>query len=123
MKTLILSVVLGLIAAPTEAGQPISESFTECAVLYDTSNRWFPKRRGSEKGAALDCASAAMMEGAAREAAREGRGDVARYLARVEASKIEKWDRRDTTLVFTQEFRDWMGYCGKLAESRGISLK
>ena len=104
------------------AGQPISESFVECAQLFDMSNRQEPARRATDKGAALEYAAAQLMQAAADEAAREGRRAIPAYVAEMAEVKASRWDAEGVTYVLSQDFRDWMGYCKSLAKSRGVAL-
>lgn len=122
MRKLILGICL-VVPLAAQAGQPISESFVQCAQLVDSSNRWFPERRGSEKGEKLRIASERLMAEAEAEARREGISDVPAYLAALSAEKAAFWDARGLPLLASEEFRDWMQYCNKLAASRGVRLK
>ncbi|RKF16961.1 hypothetical protein D6850_05390 [Roseovarius spongiae] len=116
---------MALVVAPgmASASQPISESFVQCAQLYDLSNRYDPSRRSTEKGAMLEQAAAKFMTGAQSEARKEGRSDVSEYLAHMAETKAADWDAKGRSYVFTQDFRDWMSYCRSLARSRGIKLR
>ena len=109
------------LAVPAGAGQPISESFVECAQLYDMLNRAEPARRGTEKGAMLEYAAAQLMRGAPNEA--EGRQGVGAYLDEMATTKAEKWDAKGLGYVMIQDARDWFANCRSLARDRGIALK
>jgi hypothetical protein len=119
---LVIPLCLGLPESAT-AAQPISESFVECAQLFDLSNRAHPSRRDTENGAMLRYAAEQMMSGAHAEAETEGRKNIPAYLEQMAQDKACKWDEKGGLYVMTQDFRDWAAYCRSLAQSRGISLK
>lgn len=122
MRTILLSCLL-FSATPLMASQPISESFVECAQLVDISNRRYPERLASEKGAALRLAAERLIFGGIREAEREGRSDPEAYVSRLIPMKAAKWDEKGIAYLMTDDFMDWMRYCSKLAGSRGITLR
>lgn len=111
------------LAATAIAGQPVSESFVECAQLFDLSNRADRSRRDTEKGAALQYAAKQMMSRAHAEASAEGRQNIDVYLEETARDKACKWDEQGPLYVMTQDFRDWAAYCRSLARSRGLRLK
>ena len=111
-----------LVPAPV-AAQPISEAFVECAVLVDLSYSAMPLHRDTVPGTGLDYAARQLMSGAELAARREGHADVPAYLDRIGRAKRHAWRAEGTRFVFTTAFRNWMGYCDKLAQSRDIALR
>lgn len=109
-----------LLAVPAGASQPISESLTECAVIYDVSADRMKARR-PERAARLAEAGEIFFAAAHGRAEAEGRADPAGYLAEVRLQKLEKWG--DTTLLFmavSETYRDWGEYCRALGRSQGL---
>ena len=111
-----------VLSTPAAASQPISESLVECAALYDMSNRAFPERRETPDGERLENARAELLDAALGRAQEEGRSDAQGYVAELLPLKEAGWDAKGVQYVFTQDFRDWMGYCRSVSEHLGVDL-
>lgn len=113
---------MALAATPLRAGQPISESLIDCAMLFTITNRAEPDRANHGKGYALDRAKDEMLIAAQARARQEGRDDAARYVADLATAKADKWDAKGMRYVLTQDYRDWMGYCASLIDHLDLEL-
>ena len=117
-----LGLMVILAATPVQAGQPISESLVDCGTLFDLSNRAFPERRETEKGASLAHASDQFLTAAREQARAEGRASPERYVEDMIGTKEENWDGKGLSYVFSQDFRDWIQYCRSLSDHLGVDL-
>ncbi|MBU3258467.1 hypothetical protein KPG71_00420 [Roseovarius sp. PS-C2] len=113
---------LALAATPLQAGQPISESLVDCAMLFMITNRAEPARANHGKGYALDRAKDKLLIAAQSRAHQEGRDDAERYVADLAGAKAEKWDAKGARYIMTQDYRDWIGYCASLIDHLGLEL-
>lgn len=117
-----LLVLLGLLmATPAQATTPISLSLVDCAVLIDTSNRWYPDRRTTANGAILTYAAAQMRDAAHVRLATE-EPNPHQVLGAFEAARTAFWDAKGAILPRTEEFRERLGACRTLANVEGIKL-
>ncbi|MDF0597074.1 hypothetical protein [Psychromarinibacter halotolerans] len=118
MRFVIIAMLL--VATPSGAGQPYSQSLAQCAALMDLSNRRAPDRRSGGKGMRMTAARDAYYAAAVAQAAREGHGDGLKRVAALYADAAADWDGRGMLFVFSEEAQDWFRYCGKLAAHLGF---
>ncbi|MRU14186.1 hypothetical protein FDP25_01965 [Roseovarius sp. A21] len=119
---LIAGLAMTLSATPLQAGQPISESLVDCAMLFTITNRAEPERANHGKGYALDRAKDKLLVAAQARAHQEGRGNAERYVSDLASAKAEKWDAKGMRYIMTQDYRDWIGYCASLIDHLGLEL-
>lgn len=105
--------------AGTLAAQPFSKSMAECAGLY-AFGRDFIERE--ETVLLLEFGQAKWMNAAIVQAQSEGVTDPADYVQTAMTAKYEEWSDRGITVVFTEEFGDWMDYCRSFARAQEINL-
>lgn len=115
-------VLLCLSGQPGLAQQPYSESLVDCASLYTISNRAFPERATSEKGAKLQEMERVLLWAAIEQAQKEGHADALSHVNDLSARKAAHWDSKGLRFIFSDEFRDWMSYCRKFTAHLGIDL-
>ena len=119
-KTIPLGFVVTVaLSAPAMAGQPISNSMAECSAIYAASSVWVTT---PAKVARLEMASGRWAEAALAQAHAEGRGNPAAHVDRVRAEKSAEWIEKGVQVVYSDDFRDWMGYCRSLARNRGLVI-
>ncbi|MDJ1008593.1 MAG: hypothetical protein QNJ13_12300 [Paracoccaceae bacterium] len=115
--------VLVLAAAPAAAGQPISESLAECAVIYEKSADIFADRGRHDHSETLLTSRDAFRAEAVMVGESEGRDDPVEYVLAVERAKAEKWGHLTLLkLAMNQDFRDWADYCRSLGRHRGLQV-
>ncbi len=120
MRRLLIAVIATLImlSAPL-AAQPFSKSMAECAGLY-AFGRDFIER--DETVLLLEYGQAKWMNAAIVQAQSEGVSDPADYVQAAMTAKYDEWNDRGITVVFTEEFGDWMDYCRSFARAQEIDL-
>lgn len=109
-----------LSAASASASQPISESMVQCAALYGTASDWV---QGDSHSARLQRAAGAFVIAAQAQAVQEGKSNPSEYVEDMWGYKNATWGVKGKAYVFTQDFRDWTGYCKALARDRDIALQ
>lgn len=115
--------ILALCAVPlsgAKASQSLSKSMAECAGLFLAASEWFD---ASDARADQMLYVAGVWSEAAREqAASEGHRDAVPRVAAHERAKYEEWVGRGRMTVFSDDFKDWGGYCRALGKSRGLDI-
>lgn len=115
------AVILSCICATaSSASQPISESMVQCAALYGTASGWV---QGDSHSARLQRAAGAFVIAAEAQAHEEGWTNPGAYVDEMWGYKNATWGIKGRAYVFTQDFRDWTGYCKALARDRDIALQ
>ncbi|MEL7179014.1 MAG: hypothetical protein AAFN63_04205 [Pseudomonadota bacterium] len=112
------TIILLWLSAPL-AAQPFSKSMAECAGLY-AFGRDFIEREDTIH--LLEYGQAKWMNAAIVQAQSEGVADPSPYVEAAMTAKYEEWNARGITVVFTEEFGDWMDYCRSFARAQDIDL-
>lgn len=109
-----------LVAAPLQAGQPISQSLTDCAALHMLNAARFERLGSGARAGQLDDWANAMLLRSLDLAESEGVDDpLGAMQARFDAT-TQDWSGRGLRALFSEEYRDWMRYCMKLSDHLGI---
>lgn len=108
------------LTSAANAGQPISESMVHCGALYSVAGSWM---RTDEKAEKLYTVSDEWADAAIERAAVEGRSDPQGYVSSLWGGKCEAVASKGKAYVFSQDFRDWMGYCRALGRKMNVSAQ
>ncbi|MEL7465926.1 MAG: hypothetical protein AAFN79_17780 [Pseudomonadota bacterium] len=110
-----------VLAAPTDARQPISVSLAECSAIYGEMSGFTSAGSTPERKAKAAALSVAFRDEAVAEATREKVADpqahVGDWLARHEA----KWSAQIRDVTRLSETKDWIDYCKALGRDRGVA--
>ena len=109
----VTTIILLCLSAPL-AAQPFRKSMAECEGLY-AFGRDFIEREDNVHF--LEYGQAKWMNAAILQAQSEGIANPSSYVDAAMTAKYEEWNARGITVVFTEEFGDWMDYCRLLARA------
>jgi len=113
--------ILGLfVLSPIQGmAQPFSESMMDCAAVYQSSAQFVTSEQATQK---LLKATRQWAETALDQSCAEGNDvEMSSVWDRID-EKAALWEAKGPTVVFTEEYRDWMKYCRSFARSRGIKI-
>ncbi|MCV2866011.1 hypothetical protein [Defluviimonas sp. WL0075] len=116
---LILALILGAAATPA-AAQPLSQSMSECAALYELTAC---QLSDPDRAARLSRHAAAWSDAATDLARAEGRADPQGFVLQSTATKYAEWDAKGALWLLSGDFRDWAAYCRSLGRSRGLDFE
>lgn len=105
-------VLAALAAAPAQAVQPIYVSMAECAGLMQALTDQIETRSPRRD----------RLVGAAENWARAAHAEAGHDVSALIAQKASHWRDRGLAVVFTEEFKDWAGYCRSLARHKGLKF-
>lgn len=114
-----LPLILALVLASPANAQPFSKSMAECGGLYGFGRDFVAR---PDAAALLEDGQAKWINAAIVQAQSEGVSDPVAYVEAAMTAKYQEWSDKGGTVVFTQEFGDWMDYCRAFGRAQGIDL-
>ncbi|MEM9709393.1 MAG: hypothetical protein AAF871_11440 [Pseudomonadota bacterium] len=122
MRILLRAAVFAGLALPAQASQPISESLTECAAIYQMSAEILMERRPDVLPDLLASRDAFRAEATAL-ASKEGHRDAKSHVAGIYRTKVEKWNpAHPVRVMMSEDYKDWAKYCRALGKNRGLAV-
>ena len=119
MRQVSIFLICMALAGAAEA-QPLSQSMAQCAGLMNALGALTSDPERVEK---IDRVAVKWRAAAILQAQDEGRGQPAEFVGLHQSSSYDDWRGRGKLAVLSQDFRDWVAYCGSLAKARGLDVK
>lgn len=116
MRFLLIAFALLMLPSVSQA-QPLSQSMAQCSGLFHGVGKMMSDPARAEK---LDKAGMVWRAAAITQAEAEGRDDPAGWVAIHQRASFDDWRGRGKMAAFSQDFRDWAGYCRSLGKAKGI---